>query len=282
VNEKINEIRNHIKAIVKTPTKTDEGRFIINANAAIVIKKCIRDLDSLIKSYDDYIHENLFAISEKIFIPATTVFGISTGNYIVDNYYLGVLDTIADFIDSELFQSKFKLKKPKIFISHSEKDFAYVSKFVELLEKIGVKQKHLFCSSVAGYQIPMSDNDEDDIYKYLREQFQDHELFVIYILSKDYYKSPVCLNEMGTAWVLKTAYQSILLPNTDFSKVKGVVNPRKISFKLDDVEQRQYRLTELRDTIISKLLLPMSDHTIWERQRNEFLDAIDRVPNKSI
>lgn len=129
-------------------------------------------------------------------------------------------NTIADFIDSGLFEAKLKVKKPKIFISHSEKDIAYVSKFVELLEKIGVKQEHLFCSSVAGYQIPMSDNDEDDIYKYLREQFRDHELFVIYMLSKDYYKSAVCLNEMGAAWVLKTAYQSILLPKTDFSKVK--------------------------------------------------------------
>ena len=280
VNEKINEIRDHIKAIINTPTRTVEGRYIINANAAVVIKKCIRELDDMIKPYDNNIHEKLFIVSERLFITATA-FGISTGDYIVDNLYLGVLDTIADFIDSDLLEAKFKVKKPKIFISHSEKDIAYVSKFVELLEKIGVKQKHLFCSSVAGYQIPMSDNDEDDIYKYLREQFQDHELFVIYILSKDYYKSAVCLNEMGAAWVLKTAYQSILLPETDFSKIKGVVNPRKISFRLDDVEHRQYRLTELRNTIISKLLLPTSDHTIWERQRNEFLDTIDSN-NKSI
>ena len=58
-------------------------------------------------------------------------------------------------------------KPPKVFISHSSNDIAFVNNLVTLLEGIGLNADQLFCSSVPGYGIPI----DVDIYDYLREQF---------------------------------------------------------------------------------------------------------------
>lgn len=77
---------------------------------------------------------------------------------------------------------KKKNPKTKIFISHSCLDKYYVQALVELLEDIGVKENQLFCSSFAEYGIPLN----KDIYEYLKTQFEEYTLHVIFILSKEY------------------------------------------------------------------------------------------------
>ena len=114
---------------------------------------------------------------------------------------------------------------PKIFISHASKDKNYVFCIVKLLEFIGLRQEQLFCSSVPGYGIPL----DEDIYDYLRQQFQEYNLHVILVLSDNYYQSVACMNEMGAAWVLRNDYTTILLPGFEFKKIEGAINPRKIA-----------------------------------------------------
>ena len=105
-----------------------------------------------------------------------------------------------------------KAMKPKIFISHSSKDVKYVEPIVELLADIGMTNDNLFCSSIPDYGIPLN----QDIYEYLSSLFSENELYVIFVLSSNYYGSPACLNEMGAAWVLKNEYTSILLPKFEY------------------------------------------------------------------
>lgn len=81
----------------------------------------------------------------------------------------------------------------KIFISHSSKDVRYVEKIIDLLVDMGVREKQIFCSSVPGFGIPM----DKDIYDYLAEEFSRTDVHVIFVLSRNYYKSIPCLNEMG-------------------------------------------------------------------------------------
>lgn len=163
----------------------------------------------------------------------------------------------------------------KIFISHSTSDSNYIKPFVHMLEKIGIKDKHLFCSSVQGYGIPLN----EDIYTYIQQQFYNNDLYIIYMLSKNYYNSPACLNEMGAAWVLKSDYQSLLIPPFDFENIKGAIDPTKISFRIDAGKDCKYRLTELKDKIFDKLnLIPIAHHH-WERIRDEFLDEISAIRN---
>ena len=102
---------------------------------------------------------------------------------------------------------RFNLEKnPKIFISHASKDYDYVLRIVELLEDIGVKERELFFSSLPEYGIRGGKN----IYQALREEFENYNLHVLYILSDNYYHSITCMNEMGAAWVLHNKYTTIL------------------------------------------------------------------------
>lgn len=169
------------------------------------------------------------------------------------------------------------IKKPtKVFISHSSRDIAYVKPIVELLEHIGLDDKNMFCSSVRGYGIPLGNH----ICDYLKEQFQNYDLIVIYVLSENYYSSPICLNEMGAAWVLQSQYRSILLPRFDYRDIEGVIDHMNISIKLDaDREELREYLFDLREMLVSesRLKLVPSSHKIWERHRDEFMDKINSI-----
>lgn len=167
-----------------------------------------------------------------------------------------------------------KYKAPKIFISHSTNDNLIVEKFVTMLEQLGVKQGQLFCSSVAGHGIPQGSG---DIYDFICDEMSNDNLFVIMMLSKNYYKSPACLNEMGAAWIKQSAYQSILLPGFQYSQIEGAVNPRDMAFCLADKKNRKYALNDLKDRIICHLGLDNITQSLWERFRDTFLEETDCI-----
>lgn len=165
-------------------------------------------------------------------------------------------------------------KSPKLFISHATLDKEIVESFVTLLELIGVNPHQLFCSSINTYGIPQG---AGNIYNYIQSEMSNDNLFVIMMLSKNYYDSYMCLNEMGAAWIKKAEYQSILLPGFDFPDIKGAIDPRDICFKLDDQENRNYSLNALKDRIIEHLELSFSNTSLWERHRDKFIMKIDKI-----
>lgn len=165
-------------------------------------------------------------------------------------------------------------KPPKLFISHSKDDSIIVEKFVTMLEQLGVKRSQMFCSSITGYGIPQG---AGDLYDYIRKEMSNENLFVIMMLSNNYYKSPVCLNEMGAAWVNQCEYQSILLPGFEFSEIDGAINPRDMCFSLSDRVNRNHALNEFKDRVIEYLGLEQVDHSLWERFRDKFTREIDGV-----
>ena len=97
------------------------------------------------------------------------------------------------------------------------------------------------------------------------------------MLSNNYYKSPVCLNEMGAAWVLKSEYTSILLPGFEYREIKGAVNPNKIGMKLDDEEELlKKRLGELKNLISKEFGISVPDMR-WEKKRNDFIEVMKKI-----
>ena len=84
---------------------------------------------------------------------------------------------------------------------------------------------------------------------------------------------------MGATWILKQKYQSILLPGFNFSQIQGAINPRDISFKLDDKKYRNTALGELKDNIIRFLDLQEIDISKWDYQRERFFSQIDTIQN---
>jgi hypothetical protein len=160
-------------------------------------------------------------------------------------------------------------KTPMVFISHSSDDKEFADALVTLLENLGFNNTNLFCSSISGYGIKLG----GDIFDTLRNLFNEHNLFVIFIHSPRYYDSPVSLNEMGAAWVLKTDSCSFLTKDMDFSMMKGVVNERNISIKVDK-ENTETLLNELKDKLIKLFGLESIDSNKWERKRKSFMEKV--------
>ena len=97
------------------------------------------------------------------------------------------------------------------------------------------------------------------------------------MLSKNYYESPACLNEMGAAWVLKSEYTSILLPRFEYKEIKGAVNPNKIGMKLDDEEELlKKRLGELKNLMSKEFAINVPDMR-WEKKRNDFIEMMKSI-----
>ena len=94
----------------------------------------------------------------------------------IDKYYPAEINRTQNDNDKE--EQEMPQKSPKVFISHSSQDKYYVSCIVYFLEDIGLTQEQLFCSSIPGYGIPL----DEDIYDYLKQQFQEHNLHVILVL----------------------------------------------------------------------------------------------------
>lgn len=165
-------------------------------------------------------------------------------------------------------------KTPKVFISHSSKDKQHVELIVQLLKEMGLKQDMIFCSSVPGYDIGLS----QDIFQTLLNMFNEHDLFMIFVHSNNYYASCVSLNEMGAAWVLKTKFCSFLLPGFDFSDMRGVVNSNTISIKMDvDRREVQNRLNQLYDEISASFGIERNTSIVWENAREEFVDKMNAI-----
>ena len=170
-------------------------------------------------------------------------------------------------------------KNPKIFISHASSDKSYVQEIVSLLDDMGLTDEHIFCSSIPGYDIPVGKT----IFQYLLEQFYEYDLHVIFVHSKNYYMSPVCLNEMGAAWALKSKYTSILLPSFGFSEMKGVVNSSDIAIKLDNEDDEvKDKLNELYDQLVEEFELRKKRAIIWEKKRDTFIEKIKTIRSDGV
>lgn len=196
-----------------------------------------------------------------------------------DKYFKEVKGRLNAINNNSIQLTVTESKKPRIFISHSTNDKAYVEKLVDLFLDMGLDEDGLFCSSYPGFGIPLG----EDVYEYLEKQFEEYDIYVIFILSDNYYRSAASLNEMGATWILKKKYLSILLPSFEFRDIRGVINPNKIAIKLDgDEDELISRLGELKEHIISMFSLKEIKPDRWERKRNEFINSVlnIKVDNK--
>ncbi len=128
----------------------------------------------------------------------------------------------------------------------------------------GVLSNHIICTSYEPCSIPEGKN----IYEWLRIHL-DADVYVIFLLSNDYYQSANCLNEMGAAWVKRTEYSMILFPGFSYDDIKGCVDNNQISIKLDEkgingkFNSFKERIEEFYDISINQ--------TLWEDKREELI-----------
>ena len=177
-----------------------------------------------------------------------------------------------------------QIPKKKVFISHASKDMLAVKHIVELLELIGFDKSNMFCSSIEPYGIPTG----MDIYEYLKKQFHDFELHVIFVLSNNYYNSAACLNEMGAAWVLSCSQTVMLLPGFSFSDIDGAINPRKIAIQFKsgmsdtDLYNMKSRINGFIDEVAQLSGNKPNKPCIREEKRDGFINAMNTYTDTTV
>ena len=172
--------------------------------------------------------------------------------------------------NERLSENMEKEKKNKIFISHSSADKKVVEALVDLLIIIGVnKPEQMFCSSCPPFDVKVN----NDIFATLKEQYDKYHLYMIYMLSDNYYNSPVSLNEMGAGWVLQYDYQCITLPGFSPNDIKGCVDAKKKALVLDS-ETLRLELNDFIDEIVKLMKLPPIDPKLLETKKDRFISAI--------
>lgn len=154
----------------------------------------------------------------------------------------------------------------KIFISHASKDSEVVEEVIEILESIGLESNQIFCTSFDGYGIEFGENFLDSIKNELSS-----DSLVIFILSKSFYESPVCLCEMGATWVLAKEHIPVLVPPLDFKDIKGVI-PLSQGFKINDPLKLNLFKEKIEGTFAIGNKLSAST---WERKRDRILSRIN-------
>lgn len=160
-----------------------------------------------------------------------------------------------------------------LFISHSSEDIDYVKEFINLLENIGLNSREqLFCSSLVGYNIPTGEN----IYDYLKKQF-NKQLYVICLLSENYYSSPACMNEMGATWVKSKKCTSILLPEFKYAQLRGAIDASKIWLNMCEKD----RINDLKEKLELEFNLNKIENTKWQSKLDDYINNIKEIHSKN-
>jgi hypothetical protein len=158
-------------------------------------------------------------------------------------------------------------KMSKVFISHSSQDDKKIKPFIDLIESIGVPHNQIFYSSHPAYGVGLGEN----IFARLKTELEDN-VFALFMLSENFYKSPICLCEMGAVWIKSNKQIPILIPPFDFNSVQGVF-PGSLGFKLDDKKQ----LNNFKSELETYFNLTPINITRWEEKRDEYLSKISEL-----
>lgn len=178
---------------------------------------------------------------------------------------------IEDWGDEKKYEPLIESKdnQKKVFISHSAKNASLAEELIEILESIGVSGENIFCTSVEGHGIPLGKN----FLKTIKNKLSQNTL-VLFLISENFYESPVSLCEMGATWIQSNIHIPILIPPMTFEKVKGVI-PLTQGLYINDKSGINSLKLEIEKFFIIKN--GIKDFTKWERKRNKFLENIERI-----
>lgn len=160
---------------------------------------------------------------------------------------------------------------PKVFISHSYKDKLLVDALVELLVSAGIDKQKIIASSTPGTQIHTGKS----LYRELRTELSNNKAFVIFMLSDNFYSSPVCLNEMGAAWIKRLKYRFMILPGFSFSNIRGVIcEDSQVGFSLSlDNDEITSRFEHLRVDLEDHFGISIHKDT-WKIAISDFFSVV--------
>ncbi len=249
-----------IRETIRNYTSDPYINNILNFLKEAVEKKDIEEILYLMNQIHEWYKQNLQKINTNSF-----VYNKEVHAQILENIetYMKELPALKGELISATNAKNRSMPKKQLFISHSSKDDAICTAFVELLESIGIPEEMILYSSSPRHGIPS----DLDIFDYLREQLSQG-IIVFYMLSDNYYKSAYCLNEMGAAWIVQNEFSTFILPNFRGS-IGGVIDKDKKAYTLN----QPMDLIQLKNKLLERFELQISEMK-WEEAKNKFLKVI--------
>lgn len=139
----------------------------------------------------------------------------------------------------------------RIFISHTYCHRLYGQFIVDVLEQYGIDVKStVIFTSDRRLGVPQG----KDIYDYLKSCFRD-DLLCIFLFSKAFYDSNICIAEAGAAWATNKSCLNVII-DVKFEDIDKPSNNALSSIKFRDIrtEDQQLSLIEFFTTIIDTVL----------------------------
>jgi len=164
-----------------------------------------------------------------------------------------------------------KATNGSIFISHSSKDKVIVEEFVDEILQLGmgIDAARISCTSIEEMGIPNGTK----MREWIQEKIVDCKVAFL-MISPNYKKSEICLNEMGAVWALEKDVKILLLPGIDYGNFGW----------LEEIRQAGHIESEgVLDQLFDDLKAEYgSDKKVseWGRHKKKFLDYCKNLPKK--
>jgi hypothetical protein len=140
----------------------------------------------------------------------------------------------------------------RILISHDSENKQYSLFIMRMLELVGVGvEKSVIFTSSSKTGVPHGQN----IYDYLKSCFRE-DIYVIFLFSRRFYDSNVCVAETGAAWATNRNHSNVII-DIDYASVDKPIDSAKQGFKIGDLaslnreEVRKFIKTVLSETQIT-------------------------------
>jgi hypothetical protein len=104
----------------------------------------------------------------------------------------------------------------------------------------------------------------EDIRKHIHTNIQTAD-FSILLISNNYKKSEICMNEMGAVWACNNNVRYYILPDSNFDTIGWLCNPNQAEKLFDSIALDALKME------LSTYYSLEDKGTAWSRQRETFL-----------
>jgi hypothetical protein len=252
------------------------------------VKVRIKGVERIIQNPDKFVifnitDENLGSLQEDVEQNIRKMKAFLEGGKINQRFYQSIGSNVTDKFLIENSQgeknsangkSLLKSKaKSKIFISHSSRDKVIADTLINhvLLLGMGMDRSEIFCTSTQGTDIKSGEDFKKAIFDELKEAKA-----VIQIISPEYKKSEVCLNEMGAAWALTPVVIPLIAP--PFNYDVGFIHANTQQTMLNSKED----LLKLYDGYKGDIFPKDLSSSVLVEQIDYFVEFINRYEKEKV
>ena len=257
-------IADHNQISELNPAALDNLSKIIISNNPLGGQVVTHKLEKLL--YYDFRHTNLSTPDSKLLPDDCKGYVPIHKAEITDEMYLTKM--IYDFSKNS---DGVKSTNGTIFISHSSKDKTIVEEFVDEILQLGmgIDTERISCTSIEEMGIPNGTK----MREWIQDKIVDCKVAFL-MISPNYKKSEICLNEMGAVWALNKEVKILLLPGIDYGNFGWLEEIRQAGH----IESEGV-LDQLYDDLKAELGFDKKV-TEWGRHKKKFLEYCKNLPKK--